>query len=197
MARDFSKPVGEPGAAGDIQLSGDHSEAVSSVTVNSADIPNILIVDDNPNNLHVLCGILEKEGYRVRPAINGQIALKTAKNLLPDLVLLDIRMPEMSGYIVCEKLKSDPLTANVPVIFISAMDDVEDKIKAFQAGGVDYITKPFQFTEVLARVKSQLNLRQFQLQLEQKNQALAQRTRELQAVNKELESFSYMTSGRH
>src|SRR3982751_1638994 len=121
---------------------------------------DILIVDDTPANLNVLSAILGKRGYRVRPAINGALALKAAQKAAPDLILLDVQMPEMDGYQVCRQLKGDAQTRAIPVIFISALDDVLDKVEAFQAGGVDYITKPFQIEEVLARVENQLALHQ-------------------------------------
>ena len=121
---------------------------------------DILIVDDTPANLNVLSAILGKRGYRVRPAINGALALKAAQKAAPDLILLDVQMPEMDGYQVCRQLKGDAQTRDIPVIFISALDDVLDKVEAFQVGGVDYITKPFQIEEVLARVENQLALHQ-------------------------------------
>ena len=121
---------------------------------------DILIVDDTPANLNVLSAILGKRGYRVRPAINGTLALKAAQKAAPDLILLDVQMPGLDGYEVCRQLKDDPQTRAIPVIFISALDDVLDKVEAFQIGGVDYITKPFQIEEVLARVENQLALHQ-------------------------------------
>ena len=121
---------------------------------------DILIVDDTPANLTVLSAILGKRGYRVRPAINGTLALKAAQKAAPDLILLDVQMPGQDGYEVCRQLKADPQTRAIPVIFISALDDVLDKVEAFQVGGVDYITKPFQIEEVLARVENQLTLHQ-------------------------------------
>ncbi len=121
---------------------------------------DILIVDDTPANLNVLSAILGKRGYRVRPAINGALALKAAQKAAPDLILLDVQMPGLDGYEVCRQLKRDAQTRDIPVIFISALDDVLDKVEAFQAGGVDYITKPFQIEEVLARVENQLALHQ-------------------------------------
>jgi PleD family two-component response regulator len=121
---------------------------------------DILIVDDTPANLNVLSAILGKRGYRVRPAINGALALKAAQKAAPDLILLDVQMPGLDGYEVCRQLKADPQTRAIPVIFISALDDVLDKVEAFQVGGVDYITKPFQIEEVLARVENQLALHQ-------------------------------------
>ena len=121
---------------------------------------DILIVDDTPANLNVLSAILGKRGYRIRPAINGALALKAAQKAAPDLILLDVQMPGMDGYEVCRQLKGDAQTRAIPVIFISALDDVLDKVEAFQVGGVDYITKPFQIEEVLARVENQLALHQ-------------------------------------
>ena len=121
---------------------------------------DILIVDDTPANLNVLSAILGKRGYRVRPAINGALALKAAQKAAPDLILLDVQMPGLDGYEVCRQLKGDAQTRDIPVIFISALDDVLDKVEAFQVGGVDYITKPFQIEEVLARVENQLALHQ-------------------------------------
>jgi PleD family two-component response regulator len=121
---------------------------------------DILIVDDTPANLNVLSAILGKRGYRVRPAINGALALKAAQKAAPDLILLDVQMPGLDGYEVCRQLKADAQTRAIPVIFISALDDVLDKVEAFQVGGVDYITKPFQIEEVLARVENQIALHQ-------------------------------------
>ena len=121
---------------------------------------DILIVDDTPANLNVLSAILGKRGYRVRPAINGALALKAAQKAAPDLILLDVQMPGLDGYEVCRQLKASAQTRAIPVIFISALDDVLDKVEAFQVGGVDYITKPFQIEEVLARVENQLALHQ-------------------------------------
>jgi PleD family two-component response regulator len=121
---------------------------------------DILIVDDTPANLNVLSAILGKRGYRIRPAINGALALKAAQKAAPDLILLDVQMPGLDGYEVCRQLKGDAQTRAIPVIFISALDDVLDKVEAFQVGGVDYITKPFQIEEVLARVENQLALHQ-------------------------------------
>jgi serine phosphatase RsbU (regulator of sigma subunit) len=133
-----------------------------------------LVVDDTPANLRLLTRILQEQGYQVRPVPDGSLALAAAQAKLPDLVLLDIRMPEMDGFEVCEKLKSDPGTRDVPIIFISALDAVEDKVQAFRVGGVDYITKPFQAEEVIARVENHLNLRRLQAQLEIANTKMAQ-----------------------
>lgn len=119
---------------------------------------SILIVDDTPANLNVLATMLTQSGYKVRPANNGEVALTVAQNALPDLILLDIQMPNITGYEVCKRLKTDEATRHIPVIFISALDDVLDKVGAFEVGGADYITKPFQVLEVLARVENQVDL---------------------------------------
>ncbi|MCT7951757.1 diguanylate cyclase [Ancylothrix sp. C2] len=120
--------------------------------------PDILVVDDVPENLRLLASILQSRGYRLRRVTNGKMALSAAHSAPPDLILLDIMMPDISGYEVCEKLKSSPDTSEIPVIFLSALDDVVDKIKGFQVGGVDYITKPFQVEEVIARIETQLTI---------------------------------------
>ncbi|MCP4359006.1 MAG: hybrid sensor histidine kinase/response regulator [Chloroflexi bacterium] len=132
---------------------------------NGADPANILIVDDTPANLRLLAGILTDAGYQVRPARDGRIALTAAQSIPPDLILLDIMMPDIDGYEVIRRLKADERTRDIPVIFISALDDVHDKIKSFSLGGVDYITKPFQAEEVLARVKSHITIHRLQQDL--------------------------------
>jgi len=129
---------------------------------------NILIVDDTLANLQLLAGILKEAGYKVRPALSGKQALEAIKNQPPDLILLDIKMPDMDGYEVCRTLKSQPETKAIPIIFISALTDIEDKLKAFQAGGLDYISKPFQFEEVKARVWTHLQLKSYQNEMEEK-----------------------------
>jgi adenylate cyclase len=131
---------------------------------------NILIVDDLPNNLRLLSTILTEQGYEVGKAIDGEIALRSARAARPDLILLDINMPDMNGYEVCEQLKADDSTQGIPVIFISALDDVLDKVKAFGVGGVDYITKPFQAEEVLARVRTHLDIQALQNALRKEQQ---------------------------
>lgn len=140
----------------------------------SPSLKDILIVDDTPDNLRVLDAILKNQGYKVRKALNGQIALNACQIAAPDLILLDIIMPGINGYEVCRRLKEDAKTCEIPVIFISAIDDAMDKVKAFDVGGVDYIGKPFQEAEVLARIEHQLHLRSLQLQLEEKNTLLQQ-----------------------
>ena len=133
---------------------------------------NILLVDDNPQNLATLSRILTEQGYRVRTAINGQVALKSVENMLPDLILLDIRMPKMDGYEVCRRLKENERTRDIPVLFLSAIDAPEDKVTAFEVGGLDYITKPFHLDEVIARVKSHIMLRVMQERLQAQNTEL-------------------------
>jgi len=122
------------------------------------DVPNVIVVDDTPANLQLLTGMLKERGYKVRPVPSGKLALQAAKNDPPDLILLDIMMPEMDGYKVCEWLKADEILREIPVIFISALNETMDKVRAFGVGGVDYVTKPFQFEEVAARVSTHLEL---------------------------------------
>lgn len=134
---------------------------------------SILVVDDTPANLQVLAGMLKDRGFKVRPAPSGKLALLAAERDPPDLILLDINMPEMNGYQVCERLKADEKLKGIPVIFISALTEPLDKVKAFATGGVDYITKPFQMEELHARVETHLNLRRLQVELEETNMRLA------------------------
>jgi two-component system, sensor histidine kinase and response regulator len=139
----------------------------------SADFkPSIVIVDDTPENLRLLAQMLGEQGYRVRSAPSGERALATVRKAPPDLILLDILMPEMNGYEVCEQLKADPQLRNIPVIFISALNEVFDKVTAFSIGGVDYITKPFQIEEVLARVQTHLSLEEMRQRLDRQNHEL-------------------------
>ena len=142
---------------------------------------SILVVDDNPVNLRLLVGVLTDQGYEVRPAPSGRHALATIKKARPDLILLDIMMPDMDGYEVCGQLKASEVTRDIPIIFISALNETFDKVTAFSVGGVDYITKPVQAEEVLARVHTHLALRKAQQKLEEKNQQLQQKNRELDA----------------
>ncbi|WP_298816415.1 diguanylate cyclase [Chloroflexus sp.] len=132
----------------------------------------ILIVDDTPANLLLLTQLLQGQSYDVRPVTRGAMALTTARSVRPDLILLDIRMPDVDGYTICQELKADPATSHIPVIFISALDDTEDKVRAFEVGGVDYVTKPFQPAEVLARVRTHLALAQARAALEMANREL-------------------------
>ncbi len=143
---------------------------------------DILVVDDTPDNLRLLSAMLNERGYSVRKAISGEMALRAAKTAVPDLVLLDINMLGMNGYEVCTQLKAEAQTCNVPVIFISALDDVWDKVKAFDVGGVDFITKPFQVQEVIARVENQLTLVRQQKQLREQTARLEQEIRVSEAA---------------
>jgi signal transduction histidine kinase len=140
---------------------------------------NILIVDDTLENLQLLSNTLSTQGYKVRGAAKGQMAIRTARSFPPDLILLDIKMPEMDGYEVCERLKADEQTRDVPVIFISALDEVIDKVRAFQVGGVDYITKPFHVEEVLARIEHQLMIQRLSTQLQEKQNQLQEQNKQL------------------
>lgn len=150
----------------------------------------ILIVDDVPENLRLLSAALTSQDYRVRPAKSGSMALMSVLACPPDLVLLDINMPDMNGYDVCAQIKSNPVTASIPIIFFSVNDAVVDKVKAFEVGGSDYVLKPFHVDEVLARVKHQLMLRNAQQEIHRLNSALEQRvqqrTIELELANQEL-----------
>ncbi|MEC4815286.1 MAG: EAL domain-containing protein [Scytonema sp. PMC 1069.18] len=139
---------------------------------------DILIIDDTADNLRILSSILTKQGYGVRKALNWQMALTACQAVLPDLILLDILMPEVNGYEVCQRLKALEQTAEVPVIFISALDDVLDKVRAFSVGGIDYITKPFELEEVVARVQNQLALRAAKLEIVKLNAELELRVKE-------------------
>ncbi|MGK7925305.1 MAG: response regulator [Spirulina sp.] len=170
--------------------------------MNATPIPseqgNLLIIDDIPANLQLLMGLLLERGYQVCPMPSGKLALQGLHlDDYPDLILLDIQMPDMNGYEVCQQLKADDRTRDIPVIFISALDDVFDKVKAFEVGGIDYITKPFQAEEVLARVKTHMTLSRLQKRLQDKtedqdrqirkqNIILENTVEQLEIANKEL-----------
>lgn len=147
---------------------------------------NILVIDDTPDNLRLLVRVLTEQGYRVRAAPTGKLALTAAQKAPPDLILLDINMPEMDGYEVCRRLKADSRTSHVPVIFLSAWSDVFDKVKAFSVGGVDYITKPFQIEEAIARIKTHLTICSLQSSLKQKNEDLTQTLNQLKSTQSQL-----------
>lgn len=147
---------------------------------------DVLILDDNPDNLRVLANILLKAGYKARPSRDPRSALYASKRWPPDLILLDILMPGTNGYKVCEELKADALTRGIPVIFISALEETDDKVKAFQAGGVDYITKPFEEREVIARVRTHIALRQMHQQLEEQNKKLQNEISERRRIEAKL-----------
>ena len=135
---------------------------------------DILVVDDTPDNLRLLIRILQKKGYKVRPVTNGFSAIDAIQSSPPDLILLDIMMPDIDGYQLCQNLKASALFSEIPIIFLSALEEGINKAKAFEVGGVDYITKPFQVKEVLARVSNQLAVRSLQIELQEKNQKLTE-----------------------
>ncbi len=143
---------------------------------------DILVIDDTPENLALLSQILKDKNYKVRSVTKASTGLRGAKAAPPDLILLDVKMPEMNGYEVCQHLKADESTCDIPVIFISALGDVLDKVKAFEVGGVDYITKPLQVEEVLARIETHLTIRRLQQQLQAQNQQLQQEISERAAA---------------
>ncbi|HEY9606737.1 MAG TPA: AAA-like domain-containing protein [Allocoleopsis sp.] len=145
-----------------------------TTTKTETDKGYILIVDDTPENLQVLSNTLSKQGYKIRCVVTGQMAIRAARSTSPDLILLDIRMPDLNGYEVCEYLKRDAQTSEIPIVFLSALDEAIDKVKAFAVGGADYVTKPFQVEEVLARVEHQLTIRKLTEQLQAQNQQLQQ-----------------------
>ncbi|MDJ1182875.1 response regulator [Roseofilum sp. BLCC_M143] len=151
----------------------------------------IVVVDDTPANLHLLSNLLEERDYEIRAFPSAKLALMAMENFQPDLILLDINMPQMNGYEMCDTLKENEKLRDIPVIFISALNEVFDKVKAFSVGGVDYITKPVQAEEVLARVETHLQLFRLQQMLKQKNfmqsQQLANQNRQLKTLNQQLE----------
>ncbi|MDJ1176291.1 response regulator [Roseofilum capinflatum] len=155
---------------------------------------NILIVDDQLENLQVLSQTLSEAGYKVRGAVKGEMALRASRSGNLDLILLDIKLPDMSGYEICQKLKQHEKTQNIPIVFLSALDEVLDKVRAFQVGGVDYITKPFQVEEVLARIEHQLTIRRLQNQLQAQNKTLQQEIQERKKAEEEAEAASQAKS---
>jgi response regulator RpfG family c-di-GMP phosphodiesterase len=153
---------------------------------------DIMIVDDNPDNLNLLEDMLVRQEHEVRLFPLGRLALAAAMRNPPDLILLDINMPEMNGYEVCERLKSTEELSDIPVIFLSALNEIEDKVKAFRSGAVDYVSKPFQFEEVHARVETHLKLRNLQRALKLQNEHLKElvdrRTEQIQLAMEQIES---------
>jgi diguanylate cyclase (GGDEF)-like protein len=153
---------------------------------NNVSHANLLIIDDHLDNVRSLSLLLSNSGYAVRKATSGEMALETIQVAKPDLVLLDVRMPEMDGYEVCQRLKANPATRDIPIIFLSASNDTDDKVQAFNVGGADYVTKPFQAEEVLARVRHQITIVRQQQQLMAQNDQLQQVKADLQQANLEL-----------
>ncbi len=158
-------------------------------TESNRNIPNILVVDDVPANLKLLDDILKSEGYKTRPVLSGELALRAAEKEKPDLVLLDIMMPDIDGFEVCRRLKENPDLKDIPVIFISAIGETANVVTAFNYGGVDYINKPFQAEEVIARVKTHLKLRFQSQELLELNERLKQQTKELEELNATKDKF--------
>ncbi|MGB3760504.1 MAG: PAS domain S-box protein, partial [Rivularia sp. (in: cyanobacteria)] len=155
----------------------------------------ILIVDDRPENLHFLSDILTNRGYKVQRAIDGRLAINAAKASPPNLILLDVVMPDMDGYTVCQHLKTNKVTRDIPIIFLSVIDEVSEKVKAFDLGAFDYITKPLQTEEVLARVENQLTIQKLQTKLKKQNQKLKNVASELSIRNQQYKSREgYLTA---
>ncbi|RQH20952.1 response regulator [Okeania hirsuta] len=155
----------------------------------------ILIVDDQLSNLKILATLLKDNNYKVKKAIDGESALISIETDSPNLILLDIKMPDLNGYEVCERLKNHPKNKDIPVIFISALNEVFDKVKAFEVGGIDYITKPFQEEEVLARVKSQLIIQKQKQLLEKERESLKQEIKQRQEAEAILYQSRALISG--
>lgn len=149
----------------------------------------ILVVDDTPQTLQLLVAILTSAGYTVRPADSGALALASVETRPPDLILLDVKMPQMSGFDVCRQLKQNPATLSIPVIFLSGLTDLDERVQGFQLGAVDFVTKPFQREELLARVKTHLELARLQNELANE---VAKQTRDLQTAYQELAKASQM-----
>ncbi|MCU0545906.1 MAG: hybrid sensor histidine kinase/response regulator [Oscillatoriaceae cyanobacterium Prado104] len=149
---------------------------------NSADRSIILIVDDNQTNLDVLFELLRNYGFKVLVALDGESAIEQIEYIHPDLILLDIMMPGIDGFETCRRLKAEPETRDIPIIFMSALSDTLDKVKGFQTGAVDYITKPFQHEEVLSRIETHLTIRNLQKKLEEKNAELAHLNQNLERL---------------
>ena len=161
---------------------------------------DILIVDDKPDNLRFLSATLVERGYEVRCVLNGAMALTSARTTPPTLILLDIKMPELDGYEVCQQLKASLATSDIPVIFLSALDEAIDKVRAFAVGGVDYITKPFQVEEVIARIENQMAFQsakaeilqlntQLERRVQERTQELAEAKQQAEAANRAKDNF--------
>jgi len=146
----------------------------------------ILIVDDMPDNVRLLVNILSRKGFELIPAYSGKMALEILQTVYPDLILLDVNMPEMSGYDLCEIIKQTKPIRDIPIIFISALNDIENVVHGFAIGGVDYITKPFQLEEVIARVNTHVSLHQLRKQLQVENQSLQSKIQQQFNIDREL-----------
>jgi serine phosphatase RsbU (regulator of sigma subunit) len=148
----------------------------------------ILIIDDNPTNLGVIVDYLEEYGFDIIMARNGEIGLKRAKIILPNMILLDVMMPGIDGFETCRRLKADETTKDIPVIFMTALESTEDKVKGFEVGGVDYVTKPIQHEEVLARLTTHLHIRNLTLKLQKSNEALSDANQQITTLNERLKA---------
>ncbi len=146
----------------------------------------ILVVDDLLDNLRLLANLLTEEGYTVKKAPDGAMALSNVPRFQPDLILLDIMMPEIDGYTVCQQLKANPDTQDIPVVFLSALDLTFDKVKAFEVGAADYINKPFHPAEVLARVRNQIRIRRQGLQIQAQQATIARQAEQLKEAESKL-----------
>ena len=173
----------------DIKLKAGESRSEKAEELRKENSLQILVVDDSPEIIKVLTDTLMQHGYQVRSAGSGGAALKSVAIQVPDLILLDIKMPDMDGYEICHQLKSDEQSCMIPVIFISSFDDTIDIVKGFQVGGIDYITKPFHVAEVLARVETHLALRLLQKQLEGQNMQLQHEITERERVEENLRKY--------
>lgn len=149
---------------------------------------DILVVDDNPVNVRLLSQMLKARDYRVRTAGSGERALAAARSESPDLILLDVMMPDLDGYEVCSRLKADEATADIPIIFISALGEAKDKVRAFEVGGVDYVTKPLQIEEIEARLQTHLSIQRLRRELQAANRELSRRLDELDEMNAKLQA---------
>jgi signal transduction histidine kinase len=160
----------------------------------AGDAGMVLIVDDNPENLGFLFEYLEECGFKVLVALDGEEALAYMAHTAPDLILLDVMMPVLDGFETCARLKETPAGRDTPVIFMSALSDPQDKLRGFELGGVDYVIKPINKEEVMARINAHVSLRRLQKVLEERNQLLERRRRELEERNEELDAFSHMVA---
>ena len=147
----------------------------------------IMVIEDNASDLKLMTDILKRAGYKVRPASDGELALRSVQAKQPDLILLDVNLPDINGVEVCRRLKADPGTRDIPIIFISAMDETDLKVKALEEGGADYVTKPFEPTEILAKIGSHLDMHRMRQQLAAKSEELIQELKEREEIEKELQ----------
>ena len=157
-----------------------------SLPLNNAPAATILVVDDNPTNLKVVVEDLKDRGFRTAIATNGELALKRAQHLRPDLILLDVMMPGIDGFETCHRLKTEETTREIPVIFMTALTQIEEKVRGFEVGAVDYITKPIQHEEVFARVNTHLRIRQLTQHLQAQTLALSEANRQILSLNEQL-----------